>query len=269
MVRYRYDMPKLGEMLRAARQDMGVSLAEVEQATKIRLRFLVALEEEDFSCLPETVYVMGFLRQYASYLRLDPDMAAKVFKEQSGRRDLPGVQPETRIVREATRRGAISLGGISALLIFAGLLVLGVYGYQYYLRIQDAVQPPAVAQTSPTPLRAGSAPSAAAAPAVAASPSPMPSPTATVTTGVVVELRVVNGSCWIRAIADDVVVTKNNDQGETLNPGEIRIFKADRYVHLRVGNAGAADVTFNGIREGTMGPTGAVREKEWSSASTR
>lgn len=262
-------MPRLGEMLRAARQDMGVSLAEVEQATKIRRKFLVALEEEDFSSLPETVYVMGFLREYARYLRLDPDLAAKVFKEQSGRRDLAGVQPETRIVREATRRGAISLGGISALLILAGLVVLGVYGYQYYLRIQNAVQPPTVALASATALRAVPAPTMAAALVVAPSPSPVPSPTATAATGVAVELRIVSGPCWIRAIADDVVVTKNSDQGETLNPGETRTFMAERYVALRVGNAGAADITFNGIHEGTMGPIGAVREKEWRSPASR
>ena len=262
-------MPKLGEMLRAARQDMGVSLAEVEQATKIRRKFLVALEDEDFSSLPETVYVIGFLREYARYLRLDPDLAAKVFKEQSGRRDLPGVQPETRIVREATRRSAISLGAISAVLMLAGFALLLIYGYQYYLKIQDSVQTPVGAQALPTSLRTSPGPSPTALFVLAPTPTPQPSPTATPVTGVVVELRIINDRCWIRAIADDQVVTRGDQSGEILNPGDTRTFKADRYVHLRVGNAGAADITFNGIREGPMGPIGAVREKEWRNTAAR
>ncbi|MCL5111033.1 MAG: DUF4115 domain-containing protein [Chloroflexi bacterium] len=261
-------MPKLGEMLRAARQDMGVSLAEVEQATKIRRKFLVALEEEDFPSLPETVYVIGFLKEYARYLRLDPDQTARVFKEQSGRRDLPGLQPETRIVREATRRGVINPANASVLLIFSGVVLLLIFGYQQYLQLQDAVGPTVASLPSPTVAIA----SPAATPGMAVvepTATLAPSPTATQAIGVTVELRIVSDRCWIRAIADDQVVTKGADQGEILNPGESRVFKADRYVLLRVGNAGAADVTFNGIREGTMGPIGAVREKEWRSPTVR
>jgi cytoskeleton protein RodZ len=261
-------MPKLGEMLRAARQDMGVSLAEVEQATKIRRRFLVALEEEDFPALPETVYVIGFLKEYARYLRLDPELTVRVFKDQSGRRDIPGVQPETRIVREAMRRSPVNPANASVLLILVGVVLLLIFGYQQYLQLQDAVGP--VTKTIPTPTTAVASPAAtAAAAALVATATPTPAPTATMVTGVTVELRVVNDRCWIRAIADDQVVTRNADQGEILSPGESRIFKADRYVLLRVGNAGAADITFNGIREGTMGPIGAVREKEWRSPTVR
>ncbi|MHB1133879.1 MAG: helix-turn-helix domain-containing protein [Chloroflexota bacterium] len=264
-------MPKLGEMLRAARQDQGVSLAEAEQATKIRRKFLVALEEEDFSSLPETVYVLGYLRQYASFLRLDPDLTARVFKEQSGRRDLPGVQPETRIIRDATRRSAVSPSGLSGLLIVVGVVLLLIYGYQQYLQIQEAVQPP-VASLSPLPT-AAAAPTQAATPAAVAATSPTatsaPSPTATVATGVTIDLRIVSDRCWVRVIADDQVLTKNDQQGEILNPGETRTWNAQRYLHIRVGNAGAADITFNGIHEGMLGPIGAVREKEWRASTVR
>ncbi|MEW6231981.1 MAG: helix-turn-helix domain-containing protein, partial [Chloroflexota bacterium] len=49
-------MGKLGELLRQARQERGVSLAQAEEATRIRRKFLVALEEEDYATLPGGVY---------------------------------------------------------------------------------------------------------------------------------------------------------------------------------------------------------------------
>ena len=257
-------MAGLGEMLRAARQDMGVSLAEVEQATKIRRRYLVALEDEDFLALPETIYVVGILRTYAQYLGLDPEQTTDEFRRQSGRRDMPGVQPETRLLREASRRSGISPAGVSGVLVIAGLVLLLFFGYQQYVELQKAVGPPSVPTPVPsTPTVGPTATSAVLFP----SPTDTPAPTATPTIpqGVTVELKIVQQQCWIRAIVDDQIVTKNGQNGEMLNPGETRTFTGKEFVFLRVGNAGAADITYNGIREGTMGPLGAVREKEWRS----
>jgi len=50
-------MGDLGELLREAREQRGVSLEEVEEATNIRQKFLQALEEEDFGALPAETYV--------------------------------------------------------------------------------------------------------------------------------------------------------------------------------------------------------------------
>ncbi len=65
-------MAGLGDTLREARQRLGLTLSEVESATRIRRRYLEALEVEDFDALPAPVYVKGFLRTYARYLGLDP-----------------------------------------------------------------------------------------------------------------------------------------------------------------------------------------------------
>jgi Helix-turn-helix domain/RodZ C-terminal domain len=62
---------EIGNSLREARLRQGLELPELEQATKIRARYLRALEEEQFEQLPAATYVKGFLRSYADYLGLD------------------------------------------------------------------------------------------------------------------------------------------------------------------------------------------------------
>jgi len=62
----------IGEALRAARDARGLSLEEAAQDTRISLRFLEALEDEQFDELPAPVYVRGFTRSYANYLGIDP-----------------------------------------------------------------------------------------------------------------------------------------------------------------------------------------------------
>jgi helix-turn-helix protein/uncharacterized protein DUF4115 len=62
---------EIGNSLREARYRQGLELSDVELATKIRARYLQALEEESFDALPAQTYVKGFLRTYADYLGLD------------------------------------------------------------------------------------------------------------------------------------------------------------------------------------------------------
>src|SRR3954465_4333183 len=65
--------PSLPERLYAARERKGVDLYRAERDTKIRARYLAALERGDWRELPGAVYTKGFLRNYALYLGLDPD----------------------------------------------------------------------------------------------------------------------------------------------------------------------------------------------------
>ena len=65
--------PSLPERLYAARERKGVDLYRAERDTKIRARYLGALERGDYDELPGAVYTKGFLRNYALYLGLDPD----------------------------------------------------------------------------------------------------------------------------------------------------------------------------------------------------
>jgi cytoskeleton protein RodZ len=62
---------EIGNTLREARLRRGLDFRQVETSTKIRGRYLRALEEEDFDSLPAETYVRGFLRGYAEFLGLD------------------------------------------------------------------------------------------------------------------------------------------------------------------------------------------------------
>jgi cytoskeletal protein RodZ len=62
---------EIGNSLREARLRQQIDFREAEQATKVRSRYLRALEDEQFSTLPAQTYVRGFLRVYADYLGLD------------------------------------------------------------------------------------------------------------------------------------------------------------------------------------------------------
>ncbi|MCA9994966.1 MAG: helix-turn-helix domain-containing protein, partial [Anaerolineales bacterium] len=65
-------MDELGQILREARENKGLTLEEVQAETRIHARFLTALEKGDYAVLPTPVHVRGFLRNYARFLGLDP-----------------------------------------------------------------------------------------------------------------------------------------------------------------------------------------------------
>jgi len=69
----------IGNSLREARLRQGLDFPEIEQATKIRGKYLRALEEEQFEVLPAQTYVKGFLRSYADYLGLDGQLYVDEF----------------------------------------------------------------------------------------------------------------------------------------------------------------------------------------------
>jgi len=71
-------------MLRAAREQSALSLDEVEAQTRIRVKFLEALENGDLSALPSAAHARGFLRNYAQFLRLDSNAIAANFSALTG-----------------------------------------------------------------------------------------------------------------------------------------------------------------------------------------
>lgn len=64
-------MGQIGETLRERRMALKIDVHEVEEATKIRAKYLRALENEEYNLLPGNAYVKSFLRTYADYLELD------------------------------------------------------------------------------------------------------------------------------------------------------------------------------------------------------
>ncbi len=81
-------MFEIGNSLREARLRQGLDFPEIEQATKIRGKYLRALEEEQFEVLPAQTYVKGFLHSYADYLGLDGQLYVDEFNSRYVRGEL-------------------------------------------------------------------------------------------------------------------------------------------------------------------------------------
>lgn len=73
-----------GEILKSARIKKNISLDEAEIATKIRAKYLVAIEDANWSILPQDVYLRGFILAYAKFLGLDSKKILKLYEEESG-----------------------------------------------------------------------------------------------------------------------------------------------------------------------------------------
>ena len=73
-------MPEIGSTLREARMRARIDITEVEQATKIRAKYLRALENEEWSLLPGPTFIKSFLREYADYLGLDSRTLVEEYK---------------------------------------------------------------------------------------------------------------------------------------------------------------------------------------------
>jgi cytoskeleton protein RodZ len=121
-------MFEIGNSLRDARLRQALDFPEIEQATKIRPKYLRALEDEQFDILPGQTYVKGFLRSYAEYLGLDGQLYVDEYNSRYIQAD-EETPLRTRIGSSSSRGGPrlessivlIALGaiGILTLLVFA------------------------------------------------------------------------------------------------------------------------------------------------------
>jgi cytoskeletal protein RodZ len=76
-------MPTLGEELRYRREQRGISLAEISEATRIGTRFLKAIETDNFSILPGGIFTRSFIRAYAKQVGMDEDEAIALYLKQA------------------------------------------------------------------------------------------------------------------------------------------------------------------------------------------
>lgn len=102
-------MTDLGNDLRQAREEKGISLAEAAAATRIKERYLKALEANDWAALPTAVQARGFLRNYATYLGMDKDQVMASFSQvtRSARVSLPLSPTTDSPVPTTSENGAV------------------------------------------------------------------------------------------------------------------------------------------------------------------
>jgi cytoskeleton protein RodZ len=274
---------KIGPLLEKARKERGLTLEEAEHATKIRKRYLVGLEREDYGVLPDAVYAQGFLKSYANYLGLDGEGLARKLKDRRRPRreravasydygaprasefDKPLVSPGQFGHKE--RRG-ISAATILTLLV-ALLALAAVVGSLYYVGrgAQSAGQSPpsqegaadervanqqaANGEEPEGEIPDGGAPDGGGGEiAAAAEPSP---------DSLSVVVRVEDDPSWLSVVVDGELAYE-----QIADPGFSRTFEGERGISIKTGNAGAVGVEVNGQDLGRLGESGEVLTRDFT-----
>jgi cytoskeletal protein RodZ len=123
-------MGVFGETLKQARAHKGVTLKEAEQVTRINRHHLAALEDEQFAVLPALIYQRGFVRNYATYLDLDPGKLLAMFEEARGTESSPDfgvVFPPQEIPRNWAPNFAI----IAFMVLMSAIIFAWVYSLTF------------------------------------------------------------------------------------------------------------------------------------------
>ena len=113
-------MFEIGNSLREARLRQGLDFPEVEQATKIRGKYLRALEDEQFDILPGQTYVKGFLRAYSEYLGLD----GQLYVDEYNSRYIPG--DEETPLRASSTSAAGRNPRVESSVVLVALAAIGI-----------------------------------------------------------------------------------------------------------------------------------------------
>jgi cytoskeleton protein RodZ len=129
-------MPSFGETLKRERELRKISLREIAEATKINLRYLEALERDDFRHLPGGVFNKGFVRAFAQFIGIDADAMVTAYLDEERSQEarsprppgVPEVGPEAAAPPSVLRWWLASVIVLLVLLVVAaGLTALG-YG---------------------------------------------------------------------------------------------------------------------------------------------
>jgi len=269
---------EIGEKLRRTRQEKGLTLEEARSVTKIRLRYLQALEAGEFDCIPGEVYAKGFLRSYANFLGLDGQELVEEFKRlkkeqgEEEREKEAGQAPRERL--HASSIGWLA-GGVLIILVAIVLLFLGFKESEgLHEKSQSGLhkvgsQGDAVAGEEKEDAPGGSGlaedttsqnPDGPRDGWGAGVPTDFPPVPRLVKSGqgeVVyqvygeeIELSVeAKGRCWLRVVSDGEEVFVG-----TLEPGQALTWSARQALEVRFGNPGAVFLQLNGQKLGAAGP---------------
>jgi cytoskeleton protein RodZ len=271
---------QIGPILEKRRLERGLSLKEVEQATKIRTRYLEGLEREDPTVLPDPVYARGFLKTYANFLGLDGERLSRELKDRRSprrERQLTHEVPESSefeqpLITPGSVGGAERrrVSGATILTVVLAVLVLAaVIGALYYVGSRSA--------------GSGVDDEASEEPAVEQEPAPSPPPkeepaateTTTATTGagaadesaddsasperVVVAVRAVGPPAGTTIRADGAVVYDGIAQ-----PGFSQTFEAQQSLSISTANGGAIEVEVDGQNIGRLANSGQPTTREFA-----
>jgi cytoskeletal protein RodZ len=217
---------EIGSSLRTAREHQQLELSAVERETRIRAKYLEALEEERFDVLPGTAYVKGFLRTYADFLGLDGLRFVDEFNERYAPTEMPEAPPPVRIRRPRrwldARLIAIPLAIGIGLFVWRVTGGSGGGGHPAHHHIALSPSAPHVRATTSTP-----------------------APPTTTTRAATARIAFVaaRGSCWLSVHLGSA--TGQTLYESTLQPGQSAHFAGSK-LWVRIGAPWNVDATLNG-----------------------
>jgi cytoskeletal protein RodZ len=232
----------LGNMLKQARLQKGLSLESIEKLTLIRQMLLAALEQGNLAELPEPIYIRALLRRYGNALGLDGETIASQFFTR------PVVNPPRSSWKDspAAQLRPLHLYGAYVLLIMGAVSALSGFLQRSApdMTAQPILDPAAIEQLMPKQAKPAK---------VAAAPTPA-KPKAQ-TKPVEVNL-VLTGQSWVRVVADG-----STEFEAILEQGEKRSWAANQTITVRVGNAGGVMYSYNQSKAEPMGELGMPEER--------
>lgn len=131
-------MQTVGQLLKKARLEKGISLEEIASQTKIRQNFLSNLEADDFASLPSLTSAKGFLKTYADFLGLSTDQILAVFRRDFGKKEGKKFLPQG-LIRPIDDRNLLWSPKFSLIALIA-VVFLGLAAYlifQYFSLVKS------------------------------------------------------------------------------------------------------------------------------------
>lgn len=122
-------MKKVSELLKETRLSKGFTLDNVEQETRIKKKFLQAMEEGKFHTLPSETYALGFVKNYAEFLGLNTDRVSALYRREYEREQVSIVPEFRKTQHRYGRRIAFGPKGFFVVAVF--LIILGYLFLQY------------------------------------------------------------------------------------------------------------------------------------------
>jgi cytoskeletal protein RodZ len=230
-----------GKYLKRERELRNISLKEIAKNTKVRERFLKAIEEDQYNVLPSKAYVKSFIFAYAKYVGLDPNDT--LLRYQSILKENPVSYPETpqptppkKNILWNTKYRWWMRGAVGVVIVI-GLIA----SYFLFLRPSEVTHPSDSIKSN-----VGKTLPSASIPPIAG--------TTSIQEGKPFSLQLKAAEkTWVR-----IQVDGQPDHEMILQPGEGASYKALKRIHLMIGNAGGLDLIFNGRPLEKFGKSGEV-----------
>lgn len=291
-------MQGIGEILKKTREAKGITLEEISEATKIRCKYLEAIEQEEFQVLPGEIYAKGFVTTYLKYLGIkdkpevvaimqakpkEPEAPAHVEDEQEKEKKSQASRRTAQQKHYSNSRKKMPLASFeekplskkgSLIIILSVLAVVLLLGLQWVYTHNAEEQPQNNVQQQEDMQKEDQQQNNNQLPGDGTTsntedgnaidqqePVTPPEPAAPVYNGLEMKLEILNAD----ANAVDqcwMQVTVDGKKTETtMSEGQTQEFQANESIKLNLGNAGVVKVTINGEDLGTLGNRGQVVKK--------